>query len=159
MSRRAGAVVTGTLVFLVIVVAWAVGASRPLGAAETETLEIASTTGVHPFAVELAVTDEQRARGLMFRKELPEGYGMLFDFKRDQDVSMWMENTYVSLDMIFIRADGRIARIAQNTEPLSRNVISSGGPVRAVLEVVAGTTRKLGIAPGDRVAHPMFQVR
>ena len=120
------------------------------------TLEIVTKTGVHVFAVELAVTDEERARGLMFRKELPEGQGMLFDFKRDQDVSMWMENTYVSLDMIFIRADGRIARIAENTEPLSRRIISSGGPVRAVLEVVAGTAKKLGIAPGDKVAHPMF---
>ncbi len=69
---------------------------------------------------------------------------------------MWMENTYVSLDMIFIRADGRIARIAENTEPLSRRIISSGGPVRAVLEVVAGTAKKLGLAPGDKVAHPMF---
>jgi uncharacterized membrane protein (UPF0127 family) len=72
---------------------------------------------------------------------------------------MWMENTYVSLDMIFIRADGRIARIAQNTEPLSRNIVASGGPVRAVLEVVAGTTSKLGIAAGDRVGHPLFQAR
>jgi uncharacterized membrane protein (UPF0127 family) len=70
---------------------------------------------------------------------------------------MWMENTYVSLDMIFIRADGRIARIAQNTEPMSRKIVSSGGPVRAVLEVVAGTARKLGIAAGDKVAHPMFR--
>jgi uncharacterized membrane protein (UPF0127 family) len=159
MSRRSGAVVTGALALLVIVSAWILLAGRPLGAAETQSLEIASKTGVHPFTVELAVTDEQRARGLMFRKELPEGYGMLFDFKRDQEVSMWMENTYVSLDMIFIRADGRIARIAQNTEPLSRNIVSSGGPVRAVLEVVAGTTSKLGIQAGDRVGHPMFQGR
>ena len=158
MSRRAGAV-RGALVVLAIVSAWILLASRPLGAADTEALEIASKTGVHPFAVELAVTEEQRARGLMFRKEIPEGYGMLFDFKRDQEVSMWMENTFVSLDMIFIRADGRIARIAQNTEPLSRNIIGSGGPVRAVLEVVAGTTKKLGIVAGDRVGHPMFQAR
>lgn len=129
----------------------------PAAAAEIGTLEIVSKTGVHVFAVELAVTDEERARGLMFRRELPEGKGMLFDFKRDQDVSMWMENTYVSLDMIFIRADGRIARIAENTEPMSRKIISSGGPVRAVLEVVAGTARKLGMAPGDKVAHSMFR--
>jgi uncharacterized protein len=132
-------------------------AIAPASAAETGTLEIVSKTGVHVFAIELAVTDEERARGLMFRRELPEGKGMLFDFKRDQDVSMWMENTYVSLDMIFIRADGRIARIAENTEPMSRRIISSGGPVRAVLEVVAGTARKLGIGPGDKVAHPMFR--
>jgi uncharacterized membrane protein (UPF0127 family) len=126
-------------------------------AADESTLEIVTRSGVHVFSVELAVTDEQRARGLMFRRELPEGKGMLFDFKRDQDVSMWMENTYVSLDMIFIRADGRIARIAENTEPKSRKVISSGGAVRAVLEVVAGTAKKLGIVAGDKVAHPMFR--
>jgi uncharacterized protein len=128
-------------------------------AAEQGTLEIASKTGVHFFAAELAVTDEERAKGLMFRKELPEGRGMLFDFKRDQEVSMWMENTYVSLDMIFILANGRIARIAEHTEPLSRKIVSSGGPVRAVLEVVAGTAKRLGLAPGDRVGHPIFSGR
>ena len=128
-------------------------------AAQDGTLEIATKSGVRVFAVELAVTDEERAKGLMFRKELPEGRGMLFDFKREQQVSMWMQNTYVSLDMIFIRDDGRIARIAENTEVLSERVIPSGAPVRAVLEVVAGTAKKLGIAPGDRVAHPLFGAR
>ena len=129
----------------------------PEGRAEDlQTLEIASKSGVHTFAVELANTDETRARGLMHRKELPEGRGMLFDFRRDQEVTMWMQNTLIPLDMIFIRADGRIARIAENTEPLSTRLISSGGAVRAVLEVIGGTARKVGIAPGDRVAHPMF---
>jgi uncharacterized membrane protein (UPF0127 family) len=84
---------------------------------------------------------------------------MLFDFQREQDIAMWMRNTYVSLDMLFIRGDGRILRIAENTEPLSERIISSGGPVRGVLEVVAGTARKLGIQPGDRVAHPIFKGR
>jgi uncharacterized membrane protein (UPF0127 family) len=74
-------------------------------------------------------------------------------------VSFWMENTYIPLDMIFIRGDGRILRIAENTEPLSSRLIPSGGPVRAVLEVIGGTARKLGIAPGDRVGHAMFQAR
>ncbi len=129
----------------------------PAGSAEQQTLEIASKNGVHVFAVELAVTDEERQKGLMFRKSVPEGTGMLFDFKRDQDVSMWMHNTYVSLDMIFIRADGRIQRIAENTETESDKIINSGGPVRAVLEVVAGTAKKLGIAPGDRVGSPIFR--
>lgn len=129
------------------------------GAADLQTIEIASKSGVHAFAVEVATTDQERATGLMYRKELPEGRGMLFDFGRDQEVSMWMKNTYVSLDMIFIRSDGRILRIAENTEPLSTRIISSGGAVRGVLEVVAGTARRLGIAPGDRVAHPMFSPR
>ena len=124
---------------------------------EQQTLEIATKKGVHVFSVELAVTDEERQKGLMFRKSLPESYGMLFDFKRDQDVSMWMHNTYVSLDMIFIKADGRILRIAENTPTESDRIISSGGPVRAVLEVVAGTAKKLGIAPGDTVGSPIFR--
>jgi len=121
-------------------------------AAEQGTLEIATKSGVRVFSVELAVSDAEREKGLMFRKEVPEGYGMLFDFKKDQQVTMWMKNTYVSLDMIFIRNDGRIARIAENTEPESERIIPSGAPVRAVLEVVAGTARKLGIAAGDKVA-------
>ena len=128
-------------------------------AAEKGTLEIATKSGVRTFAVELAVTDEERAKGLMFRKQVPEGYGMLFDFKQDQMVQMWMKNTFVSLDMIFIRNDGRIARIADSTKVQSEDIIASGQPVRAVLEVVAGTAKKYGIAPGDKVAYPLFNGR
>jgi uncharacterized membrane protein (UPF0127 family) len=111
---------------------------------------------VHVFAVELATTPEEQAKGLMFRRSLPEGQGMLFDFHQEQPTSFWMKNTYISLDMIFIRADGRILRIAENTVPRSEALVPSGGPVRGVLEVIAGTSKKLGIAPGDRVAHPIF---
>lgn len=128
-------------------------------AAETQTLEIVTKSGVHVFAVEMAKTEEERAKGLMYRKELPEGRGMLFDFSPEQNVSMWMKNTFISLDMIFIRSDGRILRIAENTEPQSEKIISSGGPAKGVLEVIGGTARKFGIAPGDRVAHPLFQRR
>jgi uncharacterized membrane protein (UPF0127 family) len=131
----------------------------PASRAAPQTLEIASKTGVHAFVIEIADNADARARGLMFRKELPEGQGMLFDFKREQDVSFWMENTYIPLDMIFIRGDGRILRIAENTEPLSQRTIPSGGPVLAVLEVIGGTSRKLGIEPGDRVAFPIFKAR
>ena len=126
-------------------------AAAPAQRAGQATIEIVSKTGVHAFAVELATNEHERERGLMFRKQLPEGHGMLFDFKHDQPVSFWMHNTYISLDMIFIAGDGRIVRIAENAEPLSDRLIPSGGPVRAVLEVIAGTARKLGIAPGDRV--------
>jgi uncharacterized protein len=132
-------------------------APLPAGSAEQQTLEIVSKSGVHVFTVELAVSDEERQKGLMFRRSLPESQGMLFDFKADQDVSMWMRNTYVSLDMIFIRGDGRIRRIAENTQTESDRIIPSGGPVRAVLEVVAGTAKKFGIAAGDRVASPIFR--
>lgn len=126
------------------------------GAAEFQTLEIVTRRGVQVFAIELAVTDEERATGLMFRRELPEGRGMLFDFSPQREVAMWMKNTYISLDMIFIRADGRIHRIAENTEPESTRLIQSQGPVKAVLELAAGTARRLGIAPGDKVGHPLF---
>jgi uncharacterized membrane protein (UPF0127 family) len=144
------------LAALSILTFWLTASAGEVSAAELQTLEIVSRNGVHPFAVELAVTPEQQAQGLMFRKELPEGQGMLFDFRRDQETSFWMKNTFISLDMIFIRADGRIHRIVPNTVPLSEALVSSNGPVRAVLEVVAGTARKLGIASGDRVAHPIF---
>jgi uncharacterized membrane protein (UPF0127 family) len=131
-------------------------ASPAARAANFQPLEIVTKNGVHVFSVEMATTEKEKEQGLMFRKELPEGKGMLFDFSPEQQVSMWMKNTYISLDMIFIRADGRILRIAENTEPLSTKIISSGGLAKGVLEVVAGTAQKYGIQPGDRVAHPLF---
>jgi uncharacterized membrane protein (UPF0127 family) len=134
------------------------GAGAPR-AVEPQTVEIATRNGVHVLSVELAANDEDRARGLMYRRQLPEQHGMLFDFQREEPVSMWMRNTYISLDMIFIRADGRVLRIAERTEPLSERIIPSGGPVRAVLELAGGTAKKLGIAPGDRIGHPIFSSR
>src|SRR5450759_4936426 len=128
-------------------------------AASVQPLEIATKSGVQFFSVEMATTDEEKTTGLMYRKELPDGKGMLFDFSPEQQVSMWMKNTYISLDMIFIRADGRILRIAENTEPQSTKIISSGGLAKGVLEVIAGTAKKYGIEPGDRVAHPLFNGR
>jgi uncharacterized protein len=155
MRRTTSFSIFSVLTVLALLV-W-VGAGQSAAVADTQTLEITSRTGVHVFAVEMADTNAKRTRGLMHRKSLPAGRGMLFDFKQDQMIAMWMRNTYIPLDMIFIRRDGTIARIAQNTEPLSERIISSGGPVRAVLEVIAGTARRLGLAPGDRVAHPMFR--
>lgn len=108
----------------------------------------------HEFTVEVADTPQARGTGLMFRKELAEDAGMLFDFHREEPVYFWMKNTYVPLDMIFIAADGRIVRIAENTTPLSEKVVPSREPARYVLEVIAGTSQRLGIAPGDRVAGP-----
>jgi uncharacterized membrane protein (UPF0127 family) len=127
-----------------------------LRATEQQVVEIATRTGVHVFSVELAATEADRARGLMYRQQLPEEHGMLFDFEREEPVAMWMHDTYIPLDMIFIRGDGRILRIAERTEPLSDRIIPSGVPVRAVLEVAGGTAKKLGIAPGDRIGHPIF---
>jgi uncharacterized membrane protein (UPF0127 family) len=128
-------------------------------AASIQPLEIATKSGVQVFSVEMATTEEEKQTGLMHRKELSDGKGMLFDFSPEQQISMWMKNTYISLDMIFIRADGRILRIAENTEPLSTKIISSGGLAKGVLEVIAGTAQKYGIQPGDRVAHPLFNKR
>ncbi|QCK87209.1 DUF192 domain-containing protein [Phreatobacter aquaticus] len=128
-------------------------------AADSDRLTIVTRGGQsHVFTLELANTPEARSRGLMFRRELAPDKGMLFEFgARESEVSMWMKNTYISLDMVFIRADGTIRHIAENTTPLSEATISSGGPVRGVLEVIGGTAKRLGIAPGDRVEHPYFQ--
>lgn len=128
-------------------------------AAEFQPLEIATRAGVKIFSVEMATTPEEKATGLMHRKHLPDGQGMLFDFSPAQQVSMWMKNTYISLDMIFIGSNGRIVRIAENTEPLSTRIISSRGLAKGVLEVIGGTAKKYGIATGDRVSHPLFNGR
>jgi uncharacterized membrane protein (UPF0127 family) len=140
-------------------VAVSLGGGPAAHAASVQPLEIVTRSGVQVFSVEMATTEEEKTTGLMYRKELPDGKGMLFDFSPEQQISMWMKNTYISLDMIFIRADGRILRIAENTEPLSTKIISSGGLAKGVLEVIAGTAQKYGIQPGDRVAHPLFNKR
>src|SRR5882757_1491019 len=126
-----------TRLWVAMAAALAVWAFAGVGAeaASIQPLEIVTKSGVQVFSVEMATTDQEKETGLMYRKELPDGKGMLFDFSPEQQVSMWMKNTYIPLDMIFIRADGRILRIAENTEPLSTRIISSGGPAKGVLEV------------------------
>jgi uncharacterized protein len=133
-----------------------IAASVPARADGKATIEIIGASGVHAFAVELATTEAERERGLMFRKQLPEGQGMLFEFEREQPVAFWMHNTYIPLDMIFIAGDGRIVHIAENTTPLSDALVPSEAPVRVVLEVIAGTVERLGIKTGDRVTGAMF---
>src|SRR6201985_2711317 len=93
-------------------------------AASFQPLEIVTKSGVHVFSVEMATTEEEKTTGLMYRKELADGKGMLFDFSPPQEVSMWMKNTYISLDMIFIRADRRVLLLPANTAPLSTKIIS-----------------------------------
>lgn len=122
-----------------------------------EPLTIVTASGRHAFQVEVMRTPDQRARGLMHRQFMPADRGMLFDFKQVEPVAMWMQNTYISLDMLFIRADGTVARIAERAEPLSTRTIPSGEPVLSVLELNAGTAEKLGIKPGDKVEHPLFK--
>src|SRR5450432_3062529 len=141
-----------------VVMVVAVCASSGVGvqATSVQPLEIVTKSGVQVFSVEMATTEEEKTTGLMYRKELADGKGMLFDFSPEQEVSMWMKNTFISLDMIFIRADGRILRITENTEPQSTKIIPSRGLAKGVLEVIAGTAKKYGIAPGDREGHPLF---
>jgi uncharacterized protein len=105
----------------------------------------------YPFSVELALNDAQRAHGLMFRQQMDADHGMLFDFGSIRRVSMWMENTVLALDMVFIQSDGTISHIHQNAVPHSRDIIDSHGPVKYVLELNAGRTRALGIRVGDKV--------
>lgn len=125
-------------------------------AADEGHLELVTASGVHVFDVEIAATPEKQAFGLMFRTTLPETKGMLFPHEAPREVTMWMRNTYIPLDMVFIRADGTVHRVEKRTEPLSERVISSQGPVAAVLEIAGGVSDKLGIKPGDKVRHPYF---
>jgi hypothetical protein len=123
---------------------------------QRDELTIESAAGSHRFAVEVAVTPAQRAQGLMFRERLPADAGMLFLYPSEQIVSMWMKNTLIPLDMLFIAEDGRIVHIAERAVPGSMATISSGQPVRAVLELNGGTAARMKIAPGDRVLHQTF---
>lgn len=119
--------------------------------------EIVSQSGArHGFTVEVAATSEQLSQGLMYRRTLAADAGMLFDFGEDKPVSMWMKNTLIPLDMVFVAHDGRVMGVAQRTVPGSLEVISSPGPVRGVLEVNGGTAERLGIRAGDRLVHPLF---
>jgi uncharacterized membrane protein (UPF0127 family) len=114
-------------------------------------LTITSANGVHHFTVEVAATVEQQERGLMFRHAVGADEGMIFPYDPPVPASFWMKNTLVPLDMIFIRADGTIARIAANTVPLSLEPVPAGEPVAAVLELRGGRAAELGIREGDRV--------
>jgi uncharacterized membrane protein (UPF0127 family) len=142
------------LAFVAILLALSSGAL----AQALEPLAIVKASGErHAFQVEVARTDADRAQGLMYRRSMAQDHGMLFDFGRVEPVSMWMQNTYLPLDMLFIRRDGTIARIAADTEPLSTRTIASGEPVLAVLELNAGVAARLGVKAGDRVEHAMFR--
>ena len=117
--------------------------------------ELVLESGERTFAFQVELADEPRERqvGLMHRKEMAPDHGMLFDFERSQPVAMWMRNTFIPLDMLFIDEGGEIVNIAHDTVPHSEEVLQSAGPVRFVLEVVAGTSRLLGLKPGDKVLH------
>jgi uncharacterized protein len=122
-----------------------------------DTLTLHTASGAHRIDIEVAESDREKAYGLMFRQSLGENEGMLFPYPTAHEITMWMRNTFISLDMIFIRSDGIIHRIETDTEPHSERIIASGGDVTGVLEMKAGSARRLGLKPGDRVAHPHFR--
>jgi uncharacterized membrane protein (UPF0127 family) len=126
----------------------------PLAACAADNqLLIKSKNGDHAFTVEVVDTPETRAKGLMFRESLAPDAGMLFDFKESREVSFWMSNTLIPLDMIFITAEGLVANIHANARPRDLTSIPSDGPVMFVLEIPGGRSKELGLAAGDRVVH------
>jgi uncharacterized protein len=126
-------------------------------AARIEPMSIVTENSATLFAAEIADSANLRDRGLMFRHVLPADRAMLFDFENPRPAAMWMKNTYISLDMLFVRADGTIAAIAENTEPLSTQTISVDEPVQGVVELAAGTVKRLGIKRDDKVYHQVFK--
>lgn len=134
----------------------AIAADEPVFLPSEPLVIIGADGTVHRVEVEVARTEAQRNVGLMFRHELAPDHGMLFLFDPPQPVVMWMKNTYVPLDMLFVDGTGRVTSIARDTVPLSETLVRSGGPVRAVLELVGGLTARLGIGLGARLDHPAF---
>jgi uncharacterized protein len=123
-------------------------------AGEKGTIAFKTETGEHSFDIEVMTTGVERAKGLMFRRSLPERSGMLFVYDRPQPATMWMKNTYIPLDMVFIAEGGEVHRIEANTEPFSTATISSEGAIIAVLELNAGEAARIGLKRGDRAIYP-----
>jgi len=163
-SNRSMIAVRRIAVIVCLMVAWAIvlaacsdmtAGGRAQGA-YTEPLLITSGRGVHVFRVERAVTPDARARGLMYRRSMPADAGMIFYFERPRPASMWMKNTYIPLDMLFLDSAGLIVDIHRNAEPHSTRVIRSAMDVRGILELNAGTAARLKLRPGDAVRHALF---
>jgi hypothetical protein len=124
------------------------------------TIQIATPDArLHRFNVWIADDEARRNRGLMFVKHLNAGDGMLFIYPQPQVIGMWMKNTFIPLDMLFVTPDGKVTRVVENTEPQSLKTIESGGLVLGVVELAAGTAARLKIAPGAQVIHPAFAKR
>lgn len=136
--------------FLCLAGVFAVSAQQQVTFSKEE-LTIESAGKIHKFTVELALNDEQRMQGLMFRKEMAPDAGMLFDFGENRRVQMWMENTVLPLDMVFIEKDGTVSSVKADAVPFSRDIIDSEKPISFVLELNAGRAKALGIKPGDKV--------
>lgn len=152
---RAPIAVLALLMFVPALAAAQTPADRPDFARDRLAIETADGT-VHAFDVEVARSQAERGFGLMFVTEMSADQGMLFLYPRPKRVGMWMKNTKIPLDMLFIQPDGTIESIAERTVPESTRTIRARGRVSAVLELNGGTAARLGIAPGDRVIHPAF---
>jgi uncharacterized membrane protein (UPF0127 family) len=147
------------LILASIVLCAAAWVAAPLQAQQElplEPLAIETADGKRLFVVEVARSERQQAIGLMWRTSMAADHGMLFDFGAERYINMWMQNTPLSLDMLFIARDGRVVSIAAETTPFSTDRITSEAPVSAVLELLGGSAARLGIAPGDRVRHSLF---
>jgi len=136
---------------------WLVVAASPAAAQALEPLTIVTGSGAHTYQVEIAKTEDEHAKGLMYRRFMPADRGMLFEFDVDEPVSFWMKNTYIALDMVFIAPDGAVTHIAENAEPLSEALVPSGGPCVGVLELNGGAAAKIGLKVGDKVKAGFFK--
>ena len=143
------------VIFVLLGVSTAAAESVGFGKSRIEV--IAEGGKRHALTVEMAVTPEQLSQGLMFRRDLPAGTGMLFDFGSPRQVSMWMKNTLIPLDMLFVDRAGMVIYVEQYAVPGSLEPRGPSEPVLGVVEIPAGTARRLGLKPGDRVSHPMFE--
>ena len=150
--KAAACVLAAATIFLSFVLC----SSTVRAASTLETLLIDTASGTRTYQVEVMRTEAERERGLMLRPMMPADRGMLFDFGRGDKVAMWMKDTLIPLDMLFIRKDGTIARITAMTEPMSERILPSGEPVLAVLEINGGQSALFGIKEGDIVRHKLF---
>jgi hypothetical protein len=140
-----------------LVFAWPPNAGPEAATLARRPLTFITANGKRTITVEVADTEQARVTGLMFRRSMGDDEGMIFIFPKDDVLTMWMKNTYIPLDMIFVRNNGVIHRVETDTEPLSEDVISSGDKVRAVIELKAGNAERLGLKPGDKVDFPAFR--
>lgn len=145
-------------VFLLVLTVVAALAGAPAGAAaaelKVEAMVIETASGPHSFQTEIADTDPTRARGLMFRRHMAGDHAMLFVWDAPIEAAMWMKNTYIPLDMVFIGSKGRIQQIVEQTTPHSLDLIRSKEPAYAVLEIAGGEAQRLGLHAGQVVSHP-----
>jgi uncharacterized protein len=163
-TRRVGALLRSSSnawsglfrLWLIVFVAGAFLGRAPAkgGEGQFESLSIVTGTGTHNFSVEVMRTQPELEKGLMYRTSMPEDHGMLFDFQTEQSVMMWMKNTYIPLDMLFMDKTGKVVGIVANAKPMSEQILTAAVPTYAVLELNGGQAAKIGLRVGDKVNHP-----